>query len=201
MARAALVVCLIAVAAAPVGAAQGATAAGTKYVVRGVVVQYIPPAGSVVGSLSIRVLSAGAHGRALLGELVTVPVARGKALNANRLVPQRSRCTVTLSARSPASILKGAAVVQTIVSRTPGASDGNGQPGNAGHAPTVDPDATSPAGGAAAGRDNPDSAPSNDHATGQGEGRDSGKGSGAAPQSNAPGSQGRGSGGNSNAHK
>lgn len=160
---------------------------GSTFVVRGVVVQYIPPAGSVVGSLSIRVESANAHGRPLLGELVTVPVAR--ALRANQLVPQQSRCTVTLNARSSGSILKGAAVVKAIVPSAPVSAHAGGT------APKVDPETTSgnDAGGAAQPSDHGDGV-TGDHASGHAAANGGSAAANAAGQAHAAAAS-------SNAHK
>lgn len=203
MARAALVVCAIASAAAlPVAAAHGATdgvTSGSSFVVRGVVVQYIPPSGSVVGSLSIRVLATSARGQALLGELVTVPVARGKASSASGLLPQKSQCTVTLSARSTGAILKGTAVVKAIVPGGPAADGGSGQPGNIGTPPKVDPDTTA-AGNGAAGGGSAGHGQSGDHDSGNGNGG-SGHGNGGSGHADDSGSQAHGGAGKSNGHK
>jgi|GEM_PF-7112822 len=213
MARAALVTCAIAAAAAmPLSAARGAVgrpSPASTFVLRGVVVQYIPPSDSIVGSLSIRVLKVGARGHALLGELVTVPVAPASALKATQLLPQKSLCTVRLTARSPGSILKGASVVRTIVSSGPGpqaqtvTSAPAGQPANPGSTGTAD-SPTASTGGDTAGSGDQGAAQATDHGSGQGNGNGSGQGGdhGSGQENDAdPGSHGRAGDGSSNGHK
>lgn len=216
MTRAVLVAGLLAAAALPPAAALGApagTAASTTFVVRGVVVQYIPPSGSVVGSLSIRVVKVGAHGRALLGELITVAVERSDAPKKGQL-KQKSVYTLTLKAASPASILKGAADVRSIVPGGPTAPvpASGSAPGN----PPANPDAPGKSDSAGAstgsntGGDSSDhgSSQSTDHGSGQGDG-DHGSGEGSGDHSSGQGndsgagSQGRGGGGGggSSGHK
>lgn len=124
MTRAALVASVVAVAATiPLSAAAGGPGRATPrstFVVRGIVVQYIAPSASVVGSLTVRVVSTGERGRALLGELVTVGVDHGKRLNTAKLSLPRSIWTITLRAVSSQSILKGTAAVQRIAANSPG---------------------------------------------------------------------------------
>jgi hypothetical protein len=218
MTRVALVVGVIAAAAAtPLAAARGgqdALASGSTFVVRGVVVQYIPPSGSVVGSLSIRIRSVGAHGRMLMGELVTVAVEPGSGLTSVQLVPHRSQCTVKLRAASPASILKGAATVQTIVpitSPSNGSSSdsapANGRPADAGAAGAAGVGAPPSNGGDGGNgkQSGGDASPaSGDHGSGQATDHGSGQsGDHGAAQSSppAPAPQSGGGAGSSNGHK
>jgi hypothetical protein len=197
MTRAALVACLLAAAASVTSSAALGAPAGSTYVVRGIVVQYIPPAGSVVGSLSIRVVKVNARGRALLGELVTVAVQRGDAPKKPQQLRPSSVFTLTLNAPSPASILKGAADVRSIAPAAPPAAAAGATPA---HVP-ANPDASgqsdsdsgstggNPAGGSS---DDHGSSQSNDHGSAQGS--DHGKGQGNSA------SQGRSGGGNANGH-
>ena len=183
MARAALVSCTLAVAASlPTSAALAAPTASSTFVVRGVVVQYIPPSGSVVGSLSIRVVKANARGRALLGELVTVAVEQSDALKTGQL-PGESLLTLTLKAASPASILKGAADLRSIA---PGVAAPQAPPAGSPAAPAEYSDGSDDGGH--------DSSQSTDH----GQGGDHGSGKASDPGS---GAQGRSGGGGSNGHK
>jgi hypothetical protein len=198
MTRAALVAGVIAAAASlPLSAALGApqeTTARSTFVVRGVVVQYIPPAGSIVGSLSIRVVNVGVRGRALLGELITVAVEPG---DASKPLRKKSLYTLTLSAASPASVLKGAADVRAIVPSAPappaatGPTAGTTLPGN----PDAPAKSDSPAGDDGGGSGNRGASQSSDHGAGQGGDHGSGQGS-----DHGSGSQGHGGGG-SNGHK
>lgn len=106
----------------------GQTAIPPPLVLRGFVVQYIPPSGSVVGSLSIRVTSTGGGGRALMGELVTVAVDARMGSNARQLFAPHSLLTLTLRAGSPGSILKGAGALRTVVASAPPQDPGTGSP-------------------------------------------------------------------------
>jgi uncharacterized membrane protein YgcG len=138
--RAALVACTVAGGIAAAGPVAGfAARPAPTYVLRGVVVQYIPPAGSTVGSLSVRVTRVRGAGRRLAGELVTVAIVSGGNLQSKRqTLPAGSVCTLVLSAPSPASILKGAGALRNIVIAGPAAlpptpppSTGDGIPGQA----------------------------------------------------------------------
>jgi hypothetical protein len=200
MARAALVACVIALAATCLSAAHAgsqALPAGSTFVVRGPAVQYIPPTGSIVGSLSIRVRSVGMRGQALLGELVTVAVEPGQGLTTAQLVRQHALFTITLQAPSPQAILKGAATVRAIV---PGF--GANGPSGASAAATRGPSPASDGGGSGNGADSNAgggaSGASGDHGSGQsttdhgGSGQPTDAGSGSHPGNGA---------GNSNGHK
>jgi hypothetical protein len=184
MTRAALVAGVLAVAASLPSAGLAAPAAGSTFVVRGIVVQYIPPSGSVVGSLSIRVVKAGARGRALLGELVTVAVEPGDSSKTGQLLRSNAFCTVTLNASSPASILNGAADVRSIVAGPPAALPANADPTD-GTAPGTSDSAGNAATGDRGSSQAGDHRQNGDHGTGQGNGA----------------SQGRNGGGGSHGHK
>jgi uncharacterized membrane protein YgcG len=183
MARAALVACTLAAAASlPLPAALAAPTAGSTFVVRGVVVQYIPPSGSVVGSLSIRVVKTDARGRALLGELVTVAVEQGDAPKTGQPL-RKSLLTLTLEAPSPASILEGGASVRSIAPSP-----------QAPQAPVTTPPAANPP--ATPGKGDSDGGSSQSGERGQS--GDHGSGQASDPGSAA---QGRSGGGGSNGHK
>jgi hypothetical protein len=92
----------------------------STYLLRGTVVQYIAPAGSMVGSLSIRVTRAGGAGaKRLTGELVTVAIQPGDASIASQLVgvTAGSSFELALKAQSSASILKGGGALRTLVAQ------------------------------------------------------------------------------------
>lgn len=94
----------------------------TTYLLRGTVVQYIAPAGSMIGSLSVRVTRAGGAGaKRLNGELVTVAIQSGDASTASQLLGLTlgSSCKLTLKAQSPASILKGGGALRNLVAARP----------------------------------------------------------------------------------
>lgn len=197
MTRAALVASVLAVAAgtplSAVAGRQGQTPPRSTFVVRGVVVQYIPPSGSVVGSMSVRVVSTGKRGRALLGELVTVTVVAGKGLSAGEPPLPRSLWTITLRAPSPQSVLKGTAAVQKIVAGAPGKGSGSGTPPANGSSRDSGSPNNSDSGGATSPTNDPgnsgsDPQPSSGNASGS-----SGHGS------DGNGSNGNGSNGNGNA--
>jgi len=219
MARAALVACVLAAAAAvPQSAAAarpGQTALPPTFVLRGFVVQYIPPSGSVVGSLSIRVTSTGDRARALLGELVTVAVDAAMGSKATQLLASRSLLTVTLRAASPGSILKGAGAVRTIVAGGPaqvtpgdGSTSAAGGPNNSRGAA---PSGNSGNGNAKSQSQSNDGGNSGDHGSGQSsDGGPGGEGHGSGQSQSSdggPGGGGHGSGavqsgsGSSNGHK
>jgi hypothetical protein len=214
MARAALVACaIVAAVATPLAAARAAsdTRTGATFVVRGVVVQYIPPSGSIVGSLSIRVLSIRGPGHSLLGELVTVPVEPGSGLKADELLARRSVCTITLNARSAGSILKGAAAVRTIApagaaseGQKGGSASGAGQPGNGDTAGKSDSAGQSQGSDTAGASVDHGSAQPSDHGSGQSSDHGSAQGGDhGSAQAADPGSasDGRAAGGSSNGHK
>lgn len=202
MTRAALVASVVAAAATASlpAAAAGPGQTRSTFVVRGVVVQYIPPSGSVVGSLSVRVVSTGDRGRALLGELVTVGVVHGKGLNVAKLPLRRSLWTITIRAASAQSILNGGAALQSIVTSNPGRGSSGGPAstsgppqgsgGNSGGS-----GATSPAGHAGEGGPEQQSGGVGDgNGSGGGPGGDGSQGNGASDHGSGQPSDG-GSGG------
>ena len=208
MTRAVLVAGVIATTASlPVSAALGAPK-GSTFVVRGVVVQYIPPSGSIVGSLSVRVVKVGSGGRALLGELVTVAVERRDAPKTGQPLQPKSIYTLTLHAPSPASILKGAADVRSIVpsappaqAPAPGATAGTTQPTNP-DAPAKNDATGSTTGGSTDHGSTPSPSPSQSTDSGSGKSGDHGSGKGN-DQGNGDnhGSGSPGKSGSSNGHK
>jgi hypothetical protein len=175
------------------------------YVLRGLVVQYIHPSGSLVGSLSIRVTSTGNRGGALLGELVTVAVDAGMGLKASHLLAPQSLVTLTLRAASPGSILKGAGTVRTIVMGGQaqgtfggGSTSAAGRANSSGGAAPSDNGGNSSANSQSGSGDGGDSG---DHGAGQsnhGAGQSSDGGSGGGGHGSGQGQSGSGS---SNGHK
>src|SRR4051794_24332555 len=128
-----------AIATGPVAVADNARGgATTTFVLRGVAVQYIPPAGHMVGSLSLRVTRAGKGAARLTGELVTIAVEPGDAATRRKLkgITGGSGLRLELRARSAASVLKGGARLQTVVAAAP--------PSSAPPSPPPPPPATTP---------------------------------------------------------
>jgi len=190
--RAALVAgaAAISIAVGPPLATAGTAPRGphTPYLLRGTVVQYIAPAGSMVGSLSIRVSRAGGAGaKRLTGELVTVAIQPGDTSTSSQLfgVAAGSACQLALNAQSSASILKGGGALRNLVAQPaltpPGPAPVDAEPvakagsGGGNDSPAVTPPDTAPSSG-----DHPDGG---SHDGGSGGGHDTG-----------PGSSGHGSG-------
>ena len=91
------------------------------YVLRGTVVQYIAPAGSTVGSLSVRVKRGGTGGERLTGELVTVAIQAGDEPTPSQLLglSQGAACQLTLNARSATAVMKGRGQLRSVVAPSP----------------------------------------------------------------------------------
>ena len=189
--RAALVAgaAAISIAVGPPLATAGTAPRGphTPYLLRGTVVQYIAPAGSMVGSLSIRVSRAGGAGaKRLTGELVTVAIQPGDTSTSSQLfgVAAGSACQLALNAQSSASILKGGGALRNLVA----------QPAVTPPAPAPEPVDAAPAdkggdgNGSQAGAQPDNAQPSGDHSDG------GSHGSGSGGHDSGSGSSGHGSG-------
>src|SRR5438876_9221008 len=94
---------------APAGAAR--QSAASTFVFTGRIVQFIAPAGSTTGSLSLRVTRA-PGARRLVGELVTVAIST--QVGQTSAFAPGSLWTVALHAPGTVAVLKGAGKLQTI---------------------------------------------------------------------------------------